>query len=97
MCIRDSVNPPNKHKPQSEKGRRPKRKPSRRTFRATALINRTLRGLSLIHILRGVELTGKLQNGFMFFFWGVAAIWFLTMIPNVQLPNFVTAPDFRCV
>ena len=44
--------------------------------------------------MRGVELTGKLQNGFMFFFWGVAAIWFLTMIPNVQLPNFVTAPDF---
>ena len=44
--------------------------------------------------VRGVELTGKLQNGFMFFFWGVAAIWFLTMIPNVQLPNFVTAPDF---
>ena len=48
----------------------------------------------IIANVRGVELTGKLQNGFMFFFWGVAAIWFLTMIPNVQLPNFVTAPDF---
>lgn len=48
----------------------------------------------IIANVRGVELTGKLQNGFMFFFWGVAAIWFLTMIPSVQLPNFVTAPDF---
>ena len=31
------VNPPKKHKPQSEKRPPPKRKPSRRTFRATAL------------------------------------------------------------
>lgn len=42
----------------------------------------------------GVKLTGKLQNGFMFFFWGVAFIWFLTMIPNVHLPSFVRAPEF---
>ncbi|MCI6530436.1 MAG: APC family permease [Mesosutterella sp.] len=44
--------------------------------------------------LFGVELTGRLQNAFMFFFWGVAAIWFLTMIPNVHLPYFVQAPAF---
>lgn len=43
---------------------------------------------------RGVEMTGKLQNGFMFFFWGVAIIWFVTMIPNVNLPNFVQRPEF---
>ena len=42
----------------------------------------------------GVKLTGRLQNGFMFFFWGVAVIWFLTMIPNIHLPNFVRAPEF---
>ena len=42
----------------------------------------------------GVQFTGRLQNGFMFFFWGVAIIWFITMIPNVALPNFVTTPDF---
>lgn len=50
--------------------------------------------LFIVTNIRGTEMTGRLQNGFMFFFWGVAAIWFLTMIPNVQLPNFVTAPDF---
>jgi len=42
----------------------------------------------------GVKTTGRLQNGFMFFFWGVAVIWFFTMIPNVNLPVFVTAPEF---
>lgn len=42
----------------------------------------------------GVSLTGRLQNGFMFFFWGVALIWFITMIPNISLPSFVQAPDF---
>ncbi len=42
----------------------------------------------------GVKLTGRLQNAFMFFFWGVAAIWFLTMIPNISLPSFVRAPSF---
>lgn len=50
--------------------------------------------LFIVTNIHGTEMTGRLQNGFMFFFWGVAAIWFLTMIPNVQLPNFVTAPDF---
>ena len=42
----------------------------------------------------GVKIAGRLQNGFMFFFWGVAAIWFLTMIPNINLPSFVQAPSF---
>ena len=48
----------------------------------------------IITNVRGVEMTGRLQNGFMFFFWGVAVIWFLTMIPNVQMPNFVQLPEF---
>lgn len=42
----------------------------------------------------GVEVSGRVQNAAMFFFWGVALIWFLTMIPNVSLPAFVTTPDF---
>ncbi|MEC4271930.1 amino acid permease [Adlercreutzia sp. R25] len=50
--------------------------------------------LFIVTNVAGVKTTGRLQNGFMFFFWGVAAIWFITMIPNVSLPTFVTAPDF---
>lgn len=50
--------------------------------------------LFIILNIRGVEMTGKLQNGFMYFFWGVAVIWFLMMIPNVNMPYFVQLPDF---
>lgn len=50
--------------------------------------------LFIILNIRGVEMTGRLQNGFMFFFWGVAILWFIMMIPNVNLPNFVQMPDF---
>lgn len=42
----------------------------------------------LLLALRGVEMTGRLQNGFMFFFWGVTAVWILTMIPALNLGNF---------
>lgn len=38
--------------------------------------------------VRGVEMSGRMQNGFMFFFWGVTAVWFLTMIPSMHLQNF---------
>ena len=48
----------------------------------------------IITNVRGVQMTGRLQNDFMFFFWGVAILWFLTMIPSVQLPNFVQTPSF---
>ncbi|NYB76046.1 amino acid permease [Sedimentibacter hydroxybenzoicus DSM 7310] len=37
---------------------------------------------------KGIEMTARLQNGFMFFFWGVAIVWFVTMIPNIDLNNF---------
>lgn len=50
--------------------------------------------LFIITNVHGVQMTGRLQNGFMYFFWGVAVIWFVMMIPNVSLPNFVTMPDF---
>ncbi len=42
----------------------------------------------------GTDLTGKLQNAFMYFFWGVAIVWFIMMIPHVQLPHFVQKPEF---
>lgn len=44
--------------------------------------------------IRGVEMTGRMANATMFFFWGVAIVWFLMMIPNIQLPNFVEKPAF---
>ena len=50
--------------------------------------------LFIVTNIHGTEMTGRLQNGFMFFFWGVAILWFLTMIPSVQLPNFVQTPSF---
>lgn len=43
---------------------------------------------------RGVEMTGRMANAFMFFFWGVAIVWFIMMIPNIQLPHFVQKPSF---
>lgn len=42
----------------------------------------------------GVEMTGRMANAFMFFFWGVAIVWFIMMIPNIQLPHFVQKPSF---
>lgn len=48
----------------------------------------------LICSIRGAEITGRLQNGFMFFFWGVAIIWFFLMIPNTTISNFVQIPDY---
>lgn len=50
--------------------------------------------LFMVLSVGGVEITGRLQNGFMFFFWGVAIIWFLLMIPNVGISNFVQLPEY---
>ncbi len=38
----------------------------------------------------GVEMTGKMQNAFLFFFWGVAVVWVFSMIPHLQFGNFDT-------
>lgn len=43
---------------------------------------------------RGVEMSGRMANAFMFFFWGVAIVWFIMMIPNINLPHFVEKPSF---
>lgn len=36
----------------------------------------------------GVEASGRMQNGFLFFFWGVAVVWVLTMLPSLHFGNF---------
>ena len=36
----------------------------------------------------GVEMTGRMQNAFLFFFWGVAVVWVFAMIPHLQFGNF---------
>lgn len=38
--------------------------------------------------LKGVEISGKLQNGFMYFFWSVAIVWFISMIGNIDPANY---------
>lgn len=50
-------------------------------------------GIFIVTNVVGAEITGRLQNGFMFFFWGVAIIWFLMMIPNVNLGYFAHLPE----
>lgn len=46
--------------------------------------------------IRGIEMTGRMQNGFMFFFWGVAAVWILNMLPTLNLSN-ITVPSLSTV
>ena len=49
--------------------------------------------LFIVTNIHGTEMTGRLQNGFMFFFWGVAIIWALMMIPNIRLPSYMVLPE----
>ena len=39
---------------------------------------------------RGIEFSGRLQNAFMFFFWGASSIWFMLELRHLQLDNFVS-------
>lgn len=38
---------------------------------------------------RGIEVTGKWQNAFMYFFWGASLLWFGMMLRRVDLGNFM--------
>ena len=42
----------------------------------------------LVLNLKGIEMSGKAQTGFIFFFWGCAIAWFLYMIPKIHLEYF---------
>ena len=46
----------------------------------------------LLLALRGVEWSGRLQNGFLFFFWGVALVWVCTMAPEIRFDHFAAGP-----
>lgn len=43
--------------------------------------------------IRGVEMTGRMQNGFLFFFWGVAVVWICSMLPRMQFHAAVAVPQ----
>ena len=47
--------------------------------------------LFLLLALRGAQLGGRLQNGFLFFFWGVALVWVLSMVPTFESAYFASA------
>lgn len=39
---------------------------------------------------RGIEFSGRMQNFFMFFFWGASTIWFIMELGNLNLANYTT-------
>ncbi len=47
----------------------------------------------LLLAVRGVEMTGRMQNGFLFFFWGVAVVWILSMLPAMHFGGAVSVPN----
>ena len=47
----------------------------------------------LLLAVRGVEMTGRMQNGFLFFFWGVAIVWILSMLPSMRFSGMATVPN----
>lgn len=40
---------------------------------------------------RGIKLSGRLQNGFMFFFWGVTIVWLISMAGHINWDYFQAA------
>lgn len=47
----------------------------------------------LVLAVRGVEMTGRLQNGFMFFFLGVAIVWIFSTLPSMHFGEALAVPD----
>jgi len=39
---------------------------------------------------RGIEFSGRIQNAFMFFFWGASTLWFVMELKNLDLANYVS-------
>ena len=48
----------------------------------------------LLLAISGVEMTGRMQNGFLFFFWGVTVVWIVSVLPKMhfQEPLSPVAP-----
>jgi Amino acid transporters len=38
----------------------------------------------------GIEFSGRVQNAFMYFFWGASTLWFLMELKNINLANYVS-------
>lgn len=47
----------------------------------------------LLLAVRGVEMTGRMQNGFLFFFWGVTVVWILSMLPTMHFGGEIAVPS----
>ena len=58
----------------------------------TALACLAIAGFVLL-ALRGVQWSGRLQNGFLFFFWGVALVWVCTMAAKLRPGYFAAGPQ----
>ena len=39
---------------------------------------------------RGIEFSGKLQNAFMFFFWGASTVWFVTELRDIDFAHYTS-------
>jgi APA family basic amino acid/polyamine antiporter len=48
-------------------------------------------GIFIFINYRGIKIAARWQNAFMFFFWGCALVWFVIMLPQVNLANFIGA------
>lgn len=48
----------------------------------------SLVAIFLVLNIRGIKQSGKVQTGFMFFFWGCALTWFLYMLPKIHIEYF---------
>jgi len=49
---------------------------------------------------RGIKISGKLQNAFMFWFWGASMVWFIMELKNINFANYVSVvgglpPEFN--
>lgn len=51
----------------------------------------------LILAAGGVEMTGRLQNGFLFFFWGVTMVWIVSVLPSMRLGETLTVPSTQAL
>ncbi|MCI9413948.1 MAG: APC family permease [Clostridiales bacterium] len=47
----------------------------------------------LILAIGGVQMTGRLQNGFLFFFWGVTIVWIVSILPSMHGGEVLTVPS----
>ncbi|WP_262396745.1 APC family permease [Zongyangia hominis] len=47
----------------------------------------------LLLAARGVEMSGRMQNGFLFFFWGVAVVWIFSMLPSMHFGGTLVIPN----